>query len=60
MVQQTVSTTEELDALPDRTIVLTCWENAVQLNRDVQPDPNWWHWVITDGGPATVLWEPAA
>lgn len=59
MAQRKITTIQELDALPNRTIVLTRWENPVQIDREVQTDPTWWHWVIMDGGPCNVLWEPA-
>lgn len=57
-VGQIISTIEELRELPDRTILLTVHESSVQLTYKARPAGKWWDWVIEDGGPCTVLWEP--
>ena len=58
MTQRVITTTQQLDELPDKTVVLNTYMSSVQILREIYPDPSWWHWVITDGGPVEVIWEP--
>lgn len=55
----TVRTYDELDALPDKTVVLSRPLNhAVQILRDAYPDPKWWHFLIDCSTDVVVLWRP--
>lgn len=52
-----ITTTEQVDQLPHMAVVLLKDDGAVQIRRDIRPDPTWWHFIV-EAGPATVLWEP--
>jgi hypothetical protein len=56
---RTITTTAELDALPDGSVVATCYGDAVNLHRSVIPDAESWHFIV-QSGPATVLREGRA
>lgn len=56
--RQTISTLEELRALPEGTILLTRHNDPVTYTPDdVIHPPAWWDWVFTPE-PCTVLWTP--
>lgn len=57
MTQRKITTTEQVDRLPNMAVLLLHTDRPIQIRRDIQPDPINWHWVV-EGGPATVLWEP--
>jgi len=55
---RTITTTEELDTLPEGSVVLTCFGDACQM-RGTREDLTAWHFLVKYG-PATVIHEPEA
>jgi len=54
-----INTIEEVDALPDKTIVRTRFGDAVTIYRDNPGLPvEHYHFLLGDGSPATILYEP--
>jgi hypothetical protein len=54
-----ITTKEEVNALPDRSVVITRLGDAVLIDRKKEPEPCFWHFLIADERFAlTVLWEP--
>lgn len=55
---RTITTTEEVDALPHKSVVLTPFGDAVTIYRSHRVPPENYHFLVAEGRTATVIHEP--
>lgn len=54
---RTISTLEEVDALPRKAVVMTAFGDALTIYRSPRIPVEHYHFIVTDGLTATVLHE---
>ena len=57
---RTISTIEEVDALPKKAVVMTAFGDALTIYRSPRIPVEHYHFLVADGLTATVLHEPDA